>query len=621
MAAIDYEKTACTALGIPHLEEVEADNTKHHNIGFFKIWESDAATEAATVLRCRKVAETIQPFLKGGERYREGIDEDIEIAEETAGLFSFKEYHYIISNRKALIATEEQYINTHHQLRAQMGASGQIADKLNKLVAQIDSLESKRPRHIWYAFLTGEHVRLKYNHLLNTPDFAGYRHYLEQVTHFGDMLKSRKVAALLPEKDRLRHTYITGGSGSGKSELLKQLIYSYVHKLPNYAAVVLIEPHGDLAAEVARWHDFAEADRLIYIDPMLEDGHTPTLNPLQLPRGVNLDVYAQQLLNVFEELLAGSGGTSLTNNMRAVLMPCIKVLLGMNGATFLDLQRFMQKDERSTKYIQLGKQAENAQTREFFTHDFEQTKFNQTKDAIATKISSLLNTEAEQNLFLGKNTFDLEQAINQKKVIVCRFSKGHIGDAAAQAFGRFMLASLQSLAIRRAQLEKASRVPVHVFLDECQNYITPSIEVILQEARKYGVHLTAAQQIFGMGMGRDMRQIILGNTEVKITGQNQHIETLKRMASITGADLDSLQNLELGKFSIRAGNNRPFVLHVKSNLVVDKDSGHSAADMSDKQWQQVKAQQLAQYYRSTASTPSPAASDNGGSQSETLDLV
>jgi ABC-type lipoprotein export system ATPase subunit len=41
---------------------------------------------------------------------------------------------------------------------------------------------------------------------------------------------------LMPERDRQRHTYVLGKSGSGKSELLKLLVYGYLRK-PGSATV------------------------------------------------------------------------------------------------------------------------------------------------------------------------------------------------------------------------------------------------------------------------------------------------------------------------------------------------------------------------------------------------
>jgi hypothetical protein len=55
-------------------------------------------------------------------------------------------------------------------------------------------------------------------------------------------------------------------------------------------------------------------------------------------------------------------------------------------------------------------------------------------------------------------------------------------------------------------------VPVHLFIDEFQNYIAPSIAEILSESRKFGLHLTMAQQYLGQRMDAEFRRGILANT-------------------------------------------------------------------------------------------------------------
>src|SRR5512132_1412618 len=115
-----------------------------------------------------------------------------------------------------------------------------------------------------------------------------------------------RLAMLMPERDRQRHTYVLGKSGSGKSELLKLLVYGYLRK-PGSATVVVIDPHGDLAEEIARFKEHRKNDRLIYIDPYLDGigGRMPTINPFELrdtgPQAI--DIAAQSMLEAFKQIL------------------------------------------------------------------------------------------------------------------------------------------------------------------------------------------------------------------------------------------------------------------------------------------------------------------------------
>jgi hypothetical protein len=110
--------------------------------------------------------------------------------------------------------------------------------------------------------------------------------------------------------------------------------------------------------------------------------------------------------------------------------------------------------------------------------------------------------------------------LDSRKLVIFNLAKGKLGSETSEAFGRFVLALMQSAILKRAQSAKAARVPVHLFIDEFQNYIAPSIAEILSESRKFGLHLTMAQQYLGQRMDTEFRRGILANTQIKMTGMS-----------------------------------------------------------------------------------------------------
>ncbi|MFZ5341626.1 MAG: hypothetical protein ACOZBL_03630 [Patescibacteria group bacterium] len=48
-----------------------------------------------------------------------------------------------------------------------------------------------------------------------------------------------------------------------------------------------------------------------------------------------------------------------------------------------------------------------------------------------------------------------------------------------------MVSKMKAAALRRARIPAHERNDFFLYIDEFQNYITPSIETILSEARKY----------------------------------------------------------------------------------------------------------------------------------------
>lgn len=74
-------------------------------------------------------------------------------------------------------------------------------------------------------------------------------------------------------------------------------------------------------------------------------GFTPTINPLECWENDPelIEVHAQHLVRAFEEILQD---TKLTNYMRAILKPCIYVLLTLHDCNLKDLQTFLRGNNK-----------------------------------------------------------------------------------------------------------------------------------------------------------------------------------------------------------------------------------------------------------------------------------
>ncbi|TAN72756.1 MAG: DUF87 domain-containing protein [Magnetospirillum sp.] len=444
------------------------------------------------------------------------------------------------------------------------------------------------------------HLARTYDPERHTPDWPGYLAYLG--TRVPDLYRFfyRRLPVLIPEEAREKHTYITGQSGAGKSELLKVLLHSYVRSsyVRTHAPIglVLIDPHGDLAEEVARFPEVATSGRLIFIQPGLSTEVTPTINPFDLADRSELSVHvmAEQLSGVFDQLMCQAGHRGLTGNMGALLVPCISTLLLRPGSSIRDLQTFMD-DRRNADLIAAGSMSALPIQRDFFRYKFADKQFDSTKAALFTRIQSLLNSPVLYRLLVGRSTLDLEAAVNAGKIIIFSLPKGIIGGETSPAFGSFVLALLQGIAIRREKRDEA-RLPVHVFLDECQNFLTPTVTTILTESRKFGLHLTLAQQTFLQGMEGELAAAVAGNTAIKFCGMND-VKTLRPMDERLSVGLDTLGRLRVGEFFGKVSGSTPaFKLHVPRV----REQIDTAA------WCEVKAAQLATYYRPTAEKPPEA---------------
>lgn len=232
-----------------------------------------------------------------------------------------------------------------------------------------------------------------------------------------------------------------------------------------------------MAKEIAQFKEFAQpkyADRLAYIDPTLYPGYVPSINPFELKdkSETNIALMTQELLIIIRVLLQANGkDTNITNQMDAILNPCIAVLLRRTNSSFADLKRFMD-DNDNADLIQLGRQSPNPQHKLIFKHKFHSPHFGATKHGIYVRLQVILNDPTFQRLISHKTTLHLRELIDQHKVILFKLSLGGSGSESVQAYGRFIVGMLRIIALQRSQMPKSKRVPTLLFIDELQNFIS-----------------------------------------------------------------------------------------------------------------------------------------------------
>jgi len=133
--------------------------------------------------------------------------------------------------------------------------------------------------------------------------------------------------------------------------------------------------------------------------------------------------------------------------------------------------------------------------------------------------------------------------MNKSKVVLIKLPKGQLGEENATLLGAMMLTFLQLQVMRRQSLEMKDRKDFYLYVDEFQNFATSSFEVLLSEARKYGLGLVVANQFLSQ-LEESTREALLGNVGTllsfrlglkdgemiaKYLGGNVHVDNLLDM--------------------------------------------------------------------------------------------
>lgn len=524
--------------------------------------------------------------------FPENLNELGKYLDKEAGFFGFICFNQFLKEREEIIKKPKKpNIN--------------LVNNYNKTKELVSNIVYKKLLIDYYKNFSIYEQKIEQQKLLQCyePTFKGYANYLTEnyaiATPFLNKMNK------LPISQYNRHTYITGGSGSGKSELIKVLIWHYLTRNKG-TGLILLTPNGDIAYQVAKFNVNLNSDRLIYIEPNL-NGFFPCLNPFDVPDKEQLDDtqaenYSIAFLSVFQELLGGD----FSDQMKALLVNTLPVLIKMPNSSVYDLVDFLEPKQNKEhnpkifKYLDFADEhIKNAEILKFLHTQFlNDDSYNRTKSAIHTRLRVLFNSTIMQAMMKGKSTLDIERAINQRKLIIFNFAKGKI-PIDYRVLGLFIIATIKIISFRRDG--KPNLIPCHLFIDEMQNYITPSLQEILEESRKFKLFLTFAQQQAGARMNKELFRSILGNTAIKFTGKNE-TDTLKILAEETGEKLQNLQDILKDEkkrlFSLWRGytSEPPIFVKIPSNTADDTQS------MTDEQWEATKTAQIQAFYRPMGQT-------------------
>ena len=300
--------------------------------------------------------------------------------------------------------------------------------------------------------------------------------------------QQKQTPISLTAAERSRHVYIIGGTGSGKTTMLK---YAIIQDIEAGRGVGIIDPHGDLAEELLGYIPKKRIKDVIYFNPH-DYEHPIGINLLEIPEGLNeyelmraKDLVAEALVSIFRKIFADDGGGG--HRIEYVLRNTIHTALSMEEANFFTIFKLLNDQSFNKKVIYHQLKDENLKN--FWTNemhkagDYQRVKM---QAGVTAKIGRFLFSQAAKNVFeRTDNCLNFDEVINDKKIFICNFSKGLLGEDTSRLFGATALAKIQLAILQRAIFSGAARVPFYLYVDEFQNFATRGFIEMLSEARKY----------------------------------------------------------------------------------------------------------------------------------------
>lgn len=380
-------------------------------------------------------------------------------------------------------------------------------------------------------------------------------------TPFKRLLKT-PLPFRVPREARFEHTHIVGGTGHGKTQLMSHFIMEDMADIfqGKQKSMVVIDSQGDLIRKISSLLVFdprsanGMAEKLVIIDPY--DVDFPTALNIFAINHDRLAKYGtaerERVFNgaveLYEHFFAGLLGAEMTQKQGVAFTYLARLMLEMPNATILTLRDLMDDPEPFKDEIAKL----SGSSRMFFEREFLSKSFTQTRRQISRRLWGILAIPAFERMFgQTEHKVDLFDLLNSGKIILINTSKALLKKEGSTIFGKFFLAAISQAISERAVIPEKDRTDTIIYLDEAHEYADESLEILLNQGRKYKAGVVIAHQFLDQ-LNPMTRQTLLANASVKIVGGLSHKDN-QSFAREMGTDTEFLTSLQKHESSAEFG--------------------------------------------------------------------
>jgi hypothetical protein len=349
----------------------------------------------------------------------------------------------------------------------------------------------------------------------------------------------------MSREDRMRHFYVIGQTGTGKTVFLKNMI---IQDIQNGDGCCFIDPHGTDIQEILANIPRERLDDVIYFDPAY------TARPMGLNMLEYDERYPEQktfvvneLLSIFNKLfdMKTSGGPAFEQYFRN------SALLVMedpaSGSTLLEIGRVLA--DKTFRDLKLTR-CKNPIIKQFW-ENAEKTSGEQSLANFVPYVTNKFDVFVSNDIMRPviaqqESVFNFRKIMDEKKILLVNLSKGRLGEINANLIGLILVGKIQMAALSRVDMFGQPMNDFYLYIDEFQNVTTPSIESILSEARKYRLSLNVAHQYVEQ-LDEGIRNAVFGNVGSmaihRVSPENAEVFAKQLEPTFGTADIIKLDNL------------------------------------------------------------------------------
>lgn len=334
-----------------------------------------------------------------------------------------------------------------------------------------------------------------------------------------ETVPEKNTSQELPFDLRFEHLQIVGGSGHGKTELLKSLIYE---DMKRGRSIVVIDSQNDLVNALA---ERIPIGKLVVVDPV----HAPpALNLFAVDTSPDLFEYIFQALDA-----------QMTSKQQVAYRYLSKLVVKARGNIHL-MRHLLEPNNDWQQYSHLLDEVQLS----FFQNEYSSRQFNETRQQILRRLYQVLENPYLNTMLGAENcSIDVMDIVTSGKVLLVSTAKPQLKQIGASLLGRIFIAQVIDAAMSRTY-----RQDTFMYIDEFQDYAEDSAVLFnaFEQARKYRLGLIVAHQYLGQ-LPPQLQQSLAANTAIKAAG-GVSAEDARKLANQMGTNADAILCRPKGMF-------------------------------------------------------------------------
>lgn len=356
------------------------------------------------------------------------------------------------------------------------------------------------------------------NHLIQSPSIDWLLSYkptiptmLPQDPNYGVYIGEAdggyfRQSVFLSNEDRTRHSYVLGGSGSGKSVFLTNIM---LQDLEAGHGICVVDPHGEAVDDLLLRMPKHRYEDVIVLSPTFTDS----------PIGLNMlwtdpakpeqkTIVINNLFSIWDKLydMQNAGGPQFEYYMKNAA----RLVMGHaeSGNTLMEISKvFSDKKFRDYKIAMCTE----PDVVDFWLNQANKARGEHSLENMTTYITSKLapfitNDFIRPMIGQCENSINFRTAMDNKKIVLIKLEKGLIGEMSMYLMGMSIISNILLAGMGRSdglkynedgsteQILPKDRTPFFVYIDEMQNFLFDAIPQALEEIRKYKVGFSLAHQ-------------------------------------------------------------------------------------------------------------------------------